>query len=37
MTLDLSNAISFSKSKHHERLELVLMIPKPIQKPTSQF
>ena len=36
ITLALSNAISFSKAKYHERLELNVMTPKPLQK-TGQF
>ena len=28
ITLEISNAISFSKTKHHEIFELNLMIPK---------
>ena len=36
ITLELSNAISFSKAKYHERLELNVMTPKPLQK-TGQF
>ena len=37
ITLELSNAISFSKAKYHERLALNLMIPKQLQKPTGQI
>ena len=37
ITLELSNAISFSKAKYHERLRLNIIIPKQLQKPTGQF
>ena len=37
ITLELSNAISFSKAKYHERLSIKLDDPKQLEKPTGQF
>ena len=37
ITLELSNAINFSKAKHMKDLQLNLMTLKPLQKPTGQF
>ena len=37
ITLELSNAITFSKVKHMKDLQLNLMTPKTLQIPTVQF
>ena len=37
ITLELSNAISFSIAKYHERLAIKLNDPKLLQKPTCEF
>ena len=37
ITLELSNAISFSKAKYHERLAIKLNNPKTAPKTTGQY